>query len=247
MIKIKTKRCVKCHTDKPISEFNKAKSNKDGLRNDCKACVRVYGIAYRNSLKKEIAAKKRIYHEKNRDWVNARNKEYGAQHADEIAAYGKKYRANNKEKIAERDKKYYRKNREKISNYHRNYHADHREELNNASRVYYQVNKKKRSACHKVYKDKYPERIKANEAVKRALKTGELIRPDICSKCGRPCKPDGHHWSYLEEHWLDVEWLCKFCHKRLHAKLAFENIPEIRQRKFKKQEGASSGEEIHRH
>ena len=65
-----------------------------------------------------------------------------------------------------------------------------------------------------------PEKMKAKSAVHCAIRSGELVRPDRCSnpKCNKLCVPEGHHWSYLEEYWLDVEWLCCSCHKKLHKK-----------------------------
>ncbi len=47
-------------------------------------------------------------------------------------------------------------------------------------------------------------------ATKRAIKSGKIIRPSLCDKCGLACKPHAHHWDY--DHPLQVEWLCKSCH-----------------------------------
>ena len=68
-------------------------------------------------------------------------------------------------------------------------------------------------------RSKYPIQYKANGAVNRALKDGDLIRPSSCSCCGKICVPDGHHWSYDEKHWLDVIWLCRSCHGKEHERL----------------------------
>ena len=35
---METKRCSKCKEVKAVSEFNKNKANKDGLRGECKSC-----------------------------------------------------------------------------------------------------------------------------------------------------------------------------------------------------------------
>jgi hypothetical protein len=72
------------------------------------------------------------------------------------------------------------------------------------------------SASHKRYKDKYPEKFKAHSRVGNAIKSGKLTRPDNCGVCGVECVPHGHHWSYEEEHWLDVEWVCIHCHIDIH-------------------------------
>jgi hypothetical protein len=44
----------------------------------------------------------------------------------------------------------------------------------------------------------------------RAVKSGRLIRPNHCSKCGVICKPEGHHEDYSKP--LEVQWLCRRCH-----------------------------------
>ena len=62
----------------------------------------------------------------------------------------------------------------------------------------------------------YPEKTKARNAVRDAIRMGKLIRPVICESCPKKGKSEAHHWSYKEEHWLDVNWLCTDCHKTLH-------------------------------
>jgi hypothetical protein len=72
----------------------------------------------------------------------------------------------------------------------------------------------------------------ARQAVHKAIRRGDLIRPDACVKCGLqagdvipwPWPLDGmpprvvglihahHHKGYAHEHWLDVQWLCRSCH-----------------------------------
>ena len=72
---------------------------------------------------------------------------------------------------------------------------------------------------HREYKAAYPEKIIARNTLKSAIRYGKLTRPDHCSQCGKQCTPDGHHHSYDPKHWLDVIWLCRGCHMRLHAEL----------------------------
>src|SRR4051812_46663796 len=53
-----------------------------------------------------------------------------------------------------------------------------------------------------VWRAKNPEkatRIRAaNHAVERGVRTGALVRPDKCSDCGMPCKPEAHHHKGYE-------------------------------------------------
>ena len=58
---------------------------------------------------------------------------------------------------------------------------------------------------------------KAHNKVGNAIRDGRLIRPNHCEICGVECVPHGHHESYEEEHWLDVQWLCVNCHIDSHC------------------------------
>ena len=61
---------------------------------------------------------------------------------------------------------------------------------------------------------------KAQSAATNAVRDGKLERKTSCEHCGVFDKPlQKHHWSYLEEHWLDVVWLCTKCHGAEHRRL----------------------------
>lgn len=61
-----------------------------------------------------------------------------------------------------------------------------------------------------------PLHRQASAAFKSAIKRGILVRPDKCSGCSSIGKVDGHHPDYSKP--LQVVWLCRTCHRRLHAK-----------------------------
>lgn len=61
-----------------------------------------------------------------------------------------------------------------------------------------------------------PKKQRAHTKVYRAIKSGELERPDECQNCGRSDRRiEGHHEDYSKP--LDVTWLCTPCHADLHA------------------------------
>lgn len=66
------------------------------------------------------------------------------------------------------------------------------------------------------YYQAHPEKSWAKGAVCRAVKRGDLIRPDTCEECGEMQKVMGHHESYARGDWLYVVWLCAKCHRNLH-------------------------------
>jgi hypothetical protein len=58
-----------------------------------------------------------------------------------------------------------------------------------------------------------PEKHLARRALQYALKTGKVVKPNVCALCGKPDKLQAHHHrGYAEEFRLDVTWLCSPCH-----------------------------------
>lgn len=61
---------------------------------------------------------------------------------------------------------------------------------------------------------------RANLAVLAALKRGDMVRPDRCSRCGQPPYEGqqilAHHDDYAQP--LKIDWLCRPCHVVRHYK-----------------------------
>lgn len=62
-----------------------------------------------------------------------------------------------------------------------------------------------------------PDYDAAHNAVARAVVSGELVRPEKCSRCKVPCSVNGHHDDYSKP--LEVMWLCVLCHAARHKEL----------------------------
>ncbi len=61
-----------------------------------------------------------------------------------------------------------------------------------------------------------PEQSRAYNKVYHAVKTGKLIKSDVCNKCGRSDKQiEGHHEDYNKP--LEILWICQGCHKQLRS------------------------------
>lgn len=58
-------------------------------------------------------------------------------------------------------------------------------------------------------------KTRAHSAVHLALKTGKLINPKMCERCGdSESRINAHHSDYKKP--LKVKWLCVTCHEAVH-------------------------------
>ena len=64
------------------------------------------------------------------------------------------------------------------------------------------------------YKKKNPEKVKAHSVIQKAIQRKILERPFFCSLCGITKDIHGYHEDYALL--LDVIWLCRFCHIKIH-------------------------------
>lgn len=72
------------------------------------------------------------------------------------------------------------------------------------------------------------QKNKSRRILRTAIEKGHIVRPETCSKCGKPSKRrDGrsgiqghHHAGY--DHPLDVEWLCVNCHLEMDGRVSGE-------------------------
>lgn len=61
----------------------------------------------------------------------------------------------------------------------------------------------------------YKRRKQARLAVHRAIRHGNLLKPECCDLCSQNAKTDAHHIDYGKP--LDVKWLCRTCHGIAHT------------------------------
>lgn len=78
---------------------------------------------------------------------------------------------------------------------------------------------KRRNTAGKARSNKYQHLYDASHAVSVALRCGKLIKPDACEfgNCGQPAAEAHHHMGYASKDRLNVQWLCKACHYRIHS------------------------------
>ncbi|QJT70437.1 hypothetical protein [Microcystis phage MaeS] len=90
------------------------------------------------------------------------------------------------------------------------HYEQNKEELIKKSTKYQKTEKGREIRRNKAkrYNEKYPEKVRARQEVRNALRRGDLVK-EPCEKCGET-KVEAHHENYHEP--LEVVWLCKKCH-----------------------------------
>lgn len=99
------------------------------------------------------------------------------------------------------DRNYRKKNPEKIAEYERRRWQD-------------PVRRAAAAQFSREHRERNPEKYKARTAVGNAVRDGRLKRRP-CEHCGTTQNLNGHHEDYMRK--LDVNWLCRTCHFRLHG------------------------------
>lgn len=77
------------------------------------------------------------------------------------------------------------------------------------------------------WRKRNPERYTAHIIVGNALRSGKLINPCQCERCGTRGKVHAHHEDYTKP--LDVIWLCRWCHGERHREINEERRQSVRQ------------------
>jgi 5-methylcytosine-specific restriction endonuclease McrA len=176
------KHCNNCQETKPIDEFSRNKSSKDGRQYYCKACQR----AWRDANKEKRAEQNRAYREANRD---------------KIAEKGKAYYQANRDKTLERQKAYQQSIRDKVLEYHRAYYQTNREKKTEYRRAYYRANKDKYAEYRKSWDQNNPDKRRAQTHRRRARK--ECAVPQRWQKS--ECPDTNCYWCGVDLSTVKVE------------------------------------------
>ena len=111
----KNKACTKCLKTKTLSDFYKAKANKDGYTYMCKECAKAYEA--KNRVK--YAKRRKAYNENNKEAVALRRRLWVLDNAESVAESQAKYRLKTQKHQREYQAEYRKKNRKKIRAKHR--------------------------------------------------------------------------------------------------------------------------------
>jgi len=162
-------------------------------------------------------ARKRLWRAKNREHLRECGRRDYQKNREKMLERGKRYRLNltpeQKERKKERDRnwqrKFYIENRKAILEKKRG-----RKQSKEYAREYWLKNRERLLKKKKEHRHNHLEQYQAQDAVKSAVASGKLKRPDRCGKCGRKSRIEAHHYKgYDRKYWLNVRWLCRSCHR----------------------------------
>ena len=127
-------------------------------------------------------------------------------------AYNRKYRETHREQRADYSRRYYAEHEEERKAYRAKWYEANKEEIAERSRQYREDHKEEVAARLRAWERANREKTRAHGIVKRALKSGLLVRPSTCEECGiSGVRIEAHHADYSKP--LDVEWLCVKDHR----------------------------------
>ena len=161
---------------------------------------------------------------------NPSQNKYYYKHRDRILAKLRKNYKENKNGVKDKDKAYREKNRDRLNQNLKEYHIKTRPERlkykrNNLERnrkealKYYHKNKKEimRKRQERYHNDpEYHKKMLARYKTRRDLKAGKIKKPNKCMSCKQDKSLEIHHLDYNKP--LEVLWLCRICHRKLHRK-----------------------------
>lgn len=97
------------------------------------------------------------------------------------------------------------------------FHKNNSKEISERKKLWINSDEGKKSHLRSVqkYRKAHPEKRYAHDAVYRAVKNGELIKPEHCQSCNQVTKVEAHHFNYDKEKRTSISWLCKSCHEKI--------------------------------
>lgn len=181
------KKCSTCKIKKELTEFNKRKASKDGLRSQCKSC-------------------EKAYYEANKDKIKVREKDYRESNKDKKKVYFKAYREANKDKINDYQKEWYEANREKRKTQAKAWYEANKDKKRARERDY----KRERRKTDSLFKMKNNLRSRTwiafkNKGYSKTSKTQEMLGVDweVCKAHIERQFTKGMNWDNQGEWHID--------------------------------------------
>ena len=211
-----SKVCTGCGEDKPLTDFCKDKSKKDGHRNGCKVCRKAASqhdcvasgcdhlVKTCTKCGEDKPLSEYYKHKRSKDGHRAdckacalaRQNAYNEANRDKRIAYNKAYYQENHEKLAVQKKAYREANREERAASDKAYYEANREEILVAAKAYHA----EKWANDPEYRERQAAKATRRRRLLAAAKQEFYLREDIferdgwtCQLCQEPIDPELRH------------------------------------------------------
>lgn len=124
----KTKRCISCGEELPISKdyFHKQPGGKDGYKNKCKECIKSYNEKYYHDNKEYFKKHKKNHYQENKKYYQESWEKWYEKNKEERKEYCNDYYHKNKEYYRELGFKYREANKKHIRSVRRRYYLNNK-------------------------------------------------------------------------------------------------------------------------
>jgi len=201
------KTCTQCKQIKSLTEFHKAKDNKDGLRANCKACGAKYDKKRYERDRENLQAIARAKYYERREQESERRKIWYQENKEAIAENKRIKRLENIDKYIAQERASYQRNKEARRAYGKQYTK------NNLDKC--RIKNQERRA-----------RIAASNNFKITVKELSKINNSPCSFCSAPAPSDADHIIPLSRggnHGIgNLQPLCDNCNSTKYNKTIME-------------------------
>lgn len=135
--------CVKCGIEKEEKEFNKNKTSKNGIRPECKSCIKNYFDEYYLKNKEKLSEQKKVKYQNNPEVSKIMSREWIKNNENRFKDLMKEWRENNRDYCKEYNLEYRILNNEKIKLNQLDYRIENKDKI--------KQNRLKRKPLHAAY------------------------------------------------------------------------------------------------
>ena len=193
------KRCTKCGEEFPATKeyFRARKLSKDGLKSECKICLKETDKKYRENNREKIFESSERYKKANIVKMKQYHIGYYADNMIKIKQYRNEYSMNNCDKIKQQQKEYYYNHKDIIDNYQKEYTDKNRETKRQHLKKY---SRTEHGKLLKKFREQKRRSIKKELDSNFSIKQWDMCKNyfnNLCCYCG-----DKH--SLTQEHFIPV-------------------------------------------
>ncbi len=199
---METKVCIRCGKELPKTDeyFQSTKSNKDGLRGECKECTKERMKQYYAKHQELLTEKAKQYRKDNKEYISEWKKEYGKNN-EQLVEHKKQYYQNNKKKIHEHNSRYYQANKEATILRSKQYYETNKENIIKSNTEYHKQYRQENSEKYRIHCQKRRAKIRKLPYTLTLIQWEEtkLHFDNKCAYCGKEVPLVQEHFIALSK------------------------------------------------